>query len=102
MGATSSAKVAPTTMPVTPDLLYLPVPNKDTSDVFFPWEQSASLRVRLEAHARACSYCTWRTTPIFGASMTSTTISPLCDEGAEIADDLRTVADTRRIGGRKE
>ena len=98
MGATSSAKVAPTTMPVTPDLLYLSIPNKDTSEMFFPWEQSAPLRGRLEAHANDCSACTWRTTPIFGASMTSTTISPLCEEGVDIAQALRAVAETRRAG----
>jgi hypothetical protein len=87
-------------MPVTPDLLYLPVPHKDTSDVFFPWEQSAPLRTRLDAHAQACPDCTWRTTPIFGASMTSTTVAPLCAEGEDIATALREVATARRAGSR--
>jgi hypothetical protein len=87
-------------MPVTLDLLYLPIPNKDTADALFPWEQSEPLRVLLDTHTATCPVCTWRTTPIFGAAMTHTTVAPACEEGEGLAQRMREVAQARRAGSK--
>jgi hypothetical protein len=89
-------------MPVTPDLLYLSTPSRETSDPLFPWEQSETLRILLDAHTAACPVCTWRTTPIFGAAMTHTTVAPACEEGEGLAQQMREVAKARRAGGKPE
>ena len=87
-------------MPVTPDLLYLPVRGTDTTDVLFPWEQSATLRERLEGHAAACPSCTRQSLPIFGASMTRTIVEAACAEGTRLADEMRAACATLRARGR--
>ena len=99
MGATLS-QVAPTTMPVTPDLLYLAEPHVEDAHVLYPWEQSSLLRESLDAHVHGCPVCTLRTTPIFSATMTRTSIVTSCVEGTGIGRRMQEVAEVRRAGGK--
>lgn len=66
------------------NLLTLRIDEED-SVLFFPWEQDAPTRARLDAHAHACPRCVRHRLTLFDTSVRRDNVIVSCSEGREIA-----------------